>query len=218
MNIRSAPLLLALAALLAGCASYETMDLNRAHRAGHFVRSKENSGLVVAAESHYESRKSEIHFWLDLGRRGFVPVVLYFDNPGEKSFVLAPGGLSLFLKDGTELKAVPAMDVVETCQYGFVTSMVYFPFFVFVGPIWSMVHRAQLNFDMEVDFRKKDLFSGRSAIRVPSRSHLVGAVFFGLDDRDEVDLRGAIVKVDVTREKGAGESASAKLSFQVPLE
>jgi len=214
-------LLLLLGVLLAsaaGCSNYQTLDLNREHGAGHFVRSKEDSGLTVAAESFLESRKCEIHFWFDLGKRGFIPVALYFDNRSDRGFMLTPDKVSLYLRDGSELKAAPAMDVVERIRYGFVTSVFYFPFFVFVGPVWSMLHRAQMNFDMEVDYRKKDLYRGRGAIRIPPLSDLRGAVFFRLDDREEVDLTGAIAKIDLTREKGAGDSASAKVSFQVPLE
>ncbi|MHC5038855.1 MAG: hypothetical protein ACYTHM_16215 [Planctomycetota bacterium] len=201
-----------------GCTGYETLDLNRRHRAGHFVKSKEQSGLVVAAESHYDARKSEMHFWFDLGSQGFIPSVLYFENLSDRGFVLTPKGISLFLRDGTELKPVPAMEVVEECRYSIATSIIYFPFFIFVGPILSGMHRAQLNFDMEVDYRQKDLYRGRSAIRIPPRSSQEGAVFFRLGDRRDVDLSGAIVKIALTREKGTGESASAQLSFQVPLE
>lgn len=211
-------LLPVLAVLAAGCASYETLDVARDHGAGYFVRCKEESGLVAAAESYYESRKCEIHFWHDLGRKGFVPVVLYFDNRSDRGFVLTQDAVALFLKDGTELKPAPVTEVVDASRYGFVTSVFYFPLLVFVGPVWSMAHRAQLNFDMEVDYRGKDLFRGRAAVRIPPGGALRGAVFFRLGERSEANLDAAIVKSDLTREKGAGESAPAKVSFQVPLE
>ncbi|MHC4779134.1 MAG: hypothetical protein ACYTFG_11210 [Planctomycetota bacterium] len=213
------PLLIGLIlAFSAGCSSYETLDLDKGHRAGHFVRSKEQAGLLIAAESYFESRKSEMFFWFDLGGHDYIPVVLYFDNLSENGFVLTGRDISLFLRDGTKLEIVPALDVVDDVRYGFVTSIFYFPFFVFVGPIWSMVHRAETNFDLEVDYRRKDLFQGRPSIRVPGRSDLLGAVFFRLADGGDVDLKGAIVQITLTREKGADDSASAKMNFQVPLE
>ncbi|MHC4600482.1 MAG: hypothetical protein ACYS47_15920, partial [Planctomycetota bacterium] len=124
----------------------------------------------------------------------------------------------LFLRDGTKLQTVPAMKVVDHCRYGYFPSILLFPFFVFVGPIWNMAHRAELNFDLEVDYRKKDLFKSRASLRLPARSQHLGAVFFRLGDRPDVDLKGAIVQISPTREKGAEGTASAKLNYQVPLE
>ncbi|GEM_PF-2100707 len=215
-TITSIFLLLA-APLSLGCASYETMDLDADLRAGHFVQSREKEGLVVAAESYLEARKSQIHFWFDLGDEGFLPVVLYLDNLSDRGFILTRKKISLFLGDGTELATVPVEEVVSACRYGFATSILYFPFFVFVGPIWSMVHRANLNFDMEVDYRRKDLFRGRSAMRIPRKSDLSGAVFFTLPSGGEANLDGATVQVFLTREKGAGESAPAQVKFLLPL-
>jgi hypothetical protein len=206
-------------ATLAGCSSYETMDINRAHRAGHFAKSKEQGGLVAAAQAYFDSRQSEIHFWFDLPSEGFIPVVLYFENPSDRAFVLTPDKVSLFLKKGgLELKTVPVLEVLDEVRYGFVWPILYFPLLVFVGPAVSMAHRAEMNFDLEVDYRAKDLYRGRSAIRIPPKGTLEGTVFFRADDGRSVDLEGAIVQIVLTREKGPSESASGEEKLLVPLE
>lgn len=209
----------AVMALAAGCSSYETLDINRAHRAGHFAGSKEESGLVAAAESYFESRKSEIHFWFDLPARDYIPVALHFENNSERGFVLTPRGVSMFLKKGgKELKLVTAMEVVEDVRYGFATSFIYFPLLIFLGPAISIAHRVEMNFDLEVDYRGKDLFRGRSAIRIPPRGTLEGAVFFHGEDARDLDMDGAVVQIVLTREKGAEEAAGAEVKLLVPLE
>lgn len=208
-----------LLALAAGCASYETLEIDRRQKAGHFVKSKEKDGLVVAAESYFEGRKSEVHFWFDLGAEGYIPIVLYFDNLSDRGFVLAPADVSLFLKkEGAELPLAPVMDVVRDVRYGYAPSILAFPFLLFVGPIWNMAHRAGMNFDLEVDYRRKDLFRGRSAVRIPPRSPLEGAVFCALQGRSDPDLAGAVVRVVLTREKGAGEAEAGRVEFLVDLE
>jgi hypothetical protein len=75
-----------------------------------------------------------------------------------------------------------------------------------------------MNFDLEVDYRAKDLYRGRSAIRIPPKGVLEGAVFFRADDGRGVDLEGAIVQIVLTREKGPSESASGEEKVLVPLE
>jgi len=213
--------LFAVAALsfAAGCSNYETLDINRTHKAGHFASCKEDSGLVAAAESYFEARKCEIHFWFDLPARDFVPVVLHFENHSDRGFVVAPKDLSLFLKKGgKELKTAPALEVVDEVRLGFSTSILYFPFFVFVGPVISIAHRSEKNFDLEVDYRSKDLFRGRQAIRVPPKGSVEGAVFFHCEDARDKDLEGAVVQMSLTREKGAEETAGAEVKMLVPLE
>jgi hypothetical protein len=203
----------------AGCSAYETLDINRVHRAGHFAGCKEDSGLVAAAESYFEARKSEIHFWFDLPASDYIPVALHFENHSDKGFVLAPRSISLFLKKGgKEIKLATAMEVVEDVRYGFGTSFIYFPLLIFLGPAISIAHRVEMNYELEVDYRAKDLFRGRTAIRIPPKGALEGAVFFHGEDARDLDLEGAVVQLVLTREKGADEASGAEVRMLVPLE
>ncbi|MCU0723617.1 MAG: hypothetical protein MUC63_08385 [Planctomycetes bacterium] len=218
MNGSRAVLAAAALAAFAGCSSYETMDINRVHRAGHFAKAKDQAGLVAAAQAYFDSRLSEMHFWFDLPSEGFLPVVLHFENLSDRAYVLTPAKVSLFLKGGTELKTVPVLEVLDEVRYGFVTPILYFPLLVFVGPAMSMAHRAQLNWELEADYRTKDLYRGRSSVRIPAKGTLEGAVFFRAEGGRSVRLEGATVQLLLTREKGPSEAESAEEKVLVDLE
>ena len=187
---------------VAGCMSdYFTLPIDPAYRADSYLTCKNESGLLLAAESLFPTEKSEKYLRWDLKEDGYVPVVLYTNNRGKNSYLVMFSDVQLILPNGTELSPTKAWDVFLDVK------------------IPGLFVNSESDMKMNRDYQDKDFFRGRAGVRIGTGSNVAGVLFFRIPgDKEMTNLTDAVLKLHITREKSAGHAESMKFKTLVALE
>ncbi|MEM7165972.1 MAG: hypothetical protein AAF581_10930 [Planctomycetota bacterium] len=102
---------LALVAVLAtGCAHFEASPLAPHWTASSQIGQQEISGLSIAARTLDGMREENEYIGRPARDRGFLPLVLLFENTGDRAFLIRREGIKLETADG---KTYPAAELSE---------------------------------------------------------------------------------------------------------